>query len=84
MRYVYYVSVRIIYGMCITTVRKNLHPHKKVRQLNLRNIRQFCLSIDPLEKPDTISNTRLINMIAYSMSTGSSARLERQFLGTAP
>ena len=25
--------------MCITTVRKNLHPHKKVRQLNLRNTR---------------------------------------------
>ena len=35
MRYVYYVSVRIIYGMCITTVRKNLHPHKKVGLLSL-------------------------------------------------
>ena len=50
--------------MCITTVQKNLHPHKKFGQLNLRNTRPKITQMIRMENqtPDLIRD--LINMIA--------------------
>ena len=56
--------------MGITTVRKNLHPHKKVRKLNLRNTRPEITQMIRLENQTPYPIRDLINMIAYSMSTG--------------
>ena len=35
--------------MCITAVQKDLHPHKKIRQLNLRNTRPKITQMIRLE-----------------------------------
>ena len=56
--------------MCITTVQKNLHPHKKFGQLNLRNTRPKITQMIRMENQTPYLIRDLINMIAYSMSTG--------------
>ena len=75
----------IIYGMCITTVRKNVHTHEKTRQLalNLQNTRPKINQMIRLKNQTPYPIRDLIEYAAFSISTGS-ARLEGQFLGTAP
>ena len=70
--------------MRITTVRKNLHPHKKVRKLNLRNTRPEITQMIRLENQTPYPIRDLINMIAYSMSTGFTSPPRDNFLERLP
>ena len=51
-----YVHVAYYIGMRITKVRKNLHPHKKVRQFDLRNTRPEITQMIRLENQTPYPN----------------------------